>query len=200
MKLRTALLAALSTFSQSTFSKTTNSKKGLSKGVESEDYQKNLKQFMVTHKDAKTVLSAQIFDPDTWCKTSLSAPACWEEFAETVWQPRIFSSANLVTRKDGRPLKVCVDKCSWADYFKDFVGTAYEENRETREEYQDGMGMKRTFYNGCPKCCEKIPKHVVCISSKIKQACPGLDYSRCQSGNGGNNGGEFLNGRNNTGN
>merc|ERR1712110_1202179 len=96
-------------------------------------------------------------------------------------------AVNMVSRKEGRPLKVCVDKCSWKDWFKDFIGTAYEEVRETKEEYHDGMGAtKRNFFNGCPQCCEKIPANLVCINEKIRKACPGLNFSKCRNGNGEN--------------
>jgi len=160
------------------------------KGIQSKDYQENLKKFMATHKDANKVLkfggtNKRLFDPDTWCRGTLSAPTCWEEYAERVWQPgRLLGNRNLVGRRQGRPLKRCVDKCSWADWFKDFAGRAYEENRETREEYTDSTGRNREFYNGCPKCCDKIPKHLICVNvRKFKQTCPELSYRHCSKNN-----------------
>merc|ERR1711976_379922 len=77
-----------------------------------------------------------ILDPDTYCNNQLTKPSCWEEFAETVWQPfRPWN--NMVSKAEGKDLAYCVKKCSTGDWFKDFVGTAYEEKRETREEYHD---------------------------------------------------------------
>merc|ERR1711997_44763 len=113
-----------------------------------------------------------ILDPDTYCLNQLTKPSCWEEFAETVWQPfRPWN--NLVSKAEGKDLAYCVKKCNAGDWFKDFVGTAYEEQRETREEYHDMAVVtqdKSKPFVGCEQCCEFIPQSLRHMD-KVKNSC-----------------------------
>merc|ERR1711879_73165 len=114
-------------------------------------------------------------DPDEWCKGKLGAPECWHEFTETVWQPLRFQ--NLVEKKEGQNLYWCVVGCNLKDQADDFVGNAYEEKREVREEFQQtgidlGAG-KGKFYAGYKQCCKHIPKSLWGME-KVQQACPEL--------------------------
>merc|ERR1712110_1069265 len=113
-----------------------------------------------------------VFDPDTYCNNKLTKPSCWEEFAETVWQPfRPWN--NMVSKAEGKDLAYCVKKCSTGDWFKDFVGTAYEEKRETREEYHDMSIItqdKSRQFVGCAQCCEFIPKSLRHLP-KVRGSC-----------------------------
>ena len=124
-------------------------------------------------------------DPDEWCGNTLKNPSCWEEFAETVWKPtKIFGS--LVNKKEGWPLYWCVKKCNTGDFWKDFIGSAHEEKREKREEYCETMGENSDGCDqpevGCPQCCDKIPKQLLCLQ-KIKQACPEQWEDQCGDNN-----------------
>jgi len=120
-----------------------------------------------------SINNAGIFDPDTWCNGQLTAPRCWEDWAEQVWQPLRLWGTNLVSKADGKELAYCAKKCNAADWFKDFVGTAYEEKREVREEYQD-MGLesqnKGGLVVGCAHCCKFIPDSLKYLP-KVQNAC-----------------------------
>merc|ERR1711936_1083580 len=95
----------------------------------------DLSDFLNTKEEASQhlVREKRGVDPDAWCKNDLKAPKCWEEFTETVWKPRIITSKNMVSRKEGWKLYSCVKKCTIADGAKDLIGKAYEENREKQE-------------------------------------------------------------------
>merc|ERR1712183_470318 len=134
------------------------------------------------------ISNAGIFDPDTWCNDQLTAPKCWEDWAENVWQPfRPWN--NLVEKSEGKDLAYCVKKCSMGDWFKDFVGTAYEEKREVREEYQDMVldsGNKGGIVVGCAHCCKYIPESLQYLQ-KVQNACFSPSDSSKRRNNGRNN-------------
>merc|ERR1712050_183127 len=121
-----------------------------------------------------------LFDKDEWCGNTLKNPQCWEEFAETVWKPtKVFGS--LVGRKEGWPLYWCVKKCNTGDSLKDLVGKAHEEKREKKEEYcetMQGNGCDAPEV-GCPQCCDKIPKKLLCALDKVKDACLEVWTAHC---------------------
>merc|ERR1711972_193290 len=112
-------------------------------------------------------------DPDEGCKNELRDPECWHEFTELTWQPARFN--NAVSRKEGQKLYWCVVGCNLKDSAADWVGKAYEEKRETREEFIDtgldlGNGVGK-FFTGCPKCCQHIPTSLRNLP-KVQKACP----------------------------
>merc|ERR1711879_107026 len=135
----------------------------------------DLSDFLKTKEEANQHLSREKrgLDPDTFCGNELKAPKCWEEFAEVVWKPRIKTSKNMVSRKEGWPLYKCVKLCTSKDGLQDFVGTAYEEKREKREEHFEAQAIDRKFITGCPQCCEFIPDPVRDLA-KVQKACPNL--------------------------
>merc|ERR1711997_214300 len=112
-------------------------------------------------------------DPDEWCKNELKSPECWHDFTEIVWQPARLN--NAVKAKEGRKLYWCVVGCNLKDNAADLVGKAYEEKRETREEFLEtgiDLGQGRgNFYTGCEQCCKHIPESMRSLG-KVQKACP----------------------------
>merc|ERR1712061_721769 len=67
-------------------------------------------------------------------------------------------------------------------FWKDVVGRGHEEQREKREEWCEAVpsdGCEKPEV-GCPQCCEKIPKKLVCaLKDKVKEACPEVYEKEC---------------------
>ena len=76
----------------------------------------------------------------------------WENFKDTL------EELSLPEDEVDR-LESCVFKCYWKDQALDFVGKAYEEKRETWEEYNSSVGQAATKRpRPCPHCCKVLPK------------------------------------------
>merc|ERR1712038_2087930 len=76
----------------------------------------------------------------------------WENFKDTL------EELSLPEDEVDR-LESCVFKCYWKDQGLDFIGKAYEEKRETWEEYKTKVGTPVDERpRPCPECCKFLPK------------------------------------------
>ena len=80
--------------------------------------------------------------------------AAWENFKDSI------EEFGLPEGEVDR-LESCVFKCRWKDHALDFVGKAYEEQRETWYEYKASMGPGNAPSSAvpkpCPHCCLSLP-------------------------------------------
>merc|ERR1712038_1410830 len=76
----------------------------------------------------------------------------WENFKDTL------EELSLPEDEVDR-LESCVTKCFWKDQMLDFVGKAYEEKRETWEEFDSSIGKAGTPRpRPCQHCCKALPR------------------------------------------
>ena len=79
----------------------------------------------------------------------------WEDFKDGIEE--IGLPENEVDK-----LETCVSQCWWKDQALDFIGKAYEEKRETWEEYKYSVGAPNSNRPlPCPQCCAAVPKSLV---------------------------------------
>merc|ERR1712117_5915 len=76
----------------------------------------------------------------------------WENFKDTLEELDL-------PEEEVDNLESCVTKCYWKDQALDFIGKAYEEKRETWEEYSSTVGKAGTERpRPCPHCCKVLPR------------------------------------------